>query len=363
MAGIFCAGISAGNRFASCCCYIWARSPGSHPATLAGTWWFSSLQDRIWCFCPLLYGIAAVAVLFVPHLRAGTGAVPPGGSRKTPGAGPCPQPVFPISPANSAPLTVILGMVKIRSGGALPPRRRKGVLIRRNGKKLLRLVMVARPVQAGSRRPSVHYVQSDVVLELKYLLESFHSLAEAKKHPPAFFQCFGGDLDGFRPEKLEHLGATCWTTPSSTRPPGEVRLELERLPSSPPLEPVPACSSGRDTGIGILRIGAHLRPLLPGLGVVPGRSQDRAGDGGVRPTCSVGILSWIAGTEGSAFSVYLPLRNPVPNAVVVCRPPAAGRSRRRKRFLAHQLLPACCSSKTTQMWSGIFRLSYRRITI
>ncbi|MCB9347541.1 MAG: HAMP domain-containing histidine kinase [Lewinellaceae bacterium] len=170
-------------------------------------WWFSSPQDRIWCFCPLLYGIAAVAVLFVRIYVRERVRFRQVEAEKLRALDHARSQFFSnISHEFRTPLTVILGMAdQIREA---PSRHvaEKAVLIRRNGKKLLRLVyqlLDLSRLEAGAL--SVHYVQSDVVLELKYLLESFHSLAEAKNIRLHFSSASEEIWMDFDPEKLEHL--------------------------------------------------------------------------------------------------------------------------------------------------------------
>ncbi|MCB9347540.1 MAG: hypothetical protein H6573_08485 [Lewinellaceae bacterium] len=88
----------------------------------------------------------------------------------------------------------------------------------------------------------------------------------------------------------------------------------------------PACSSGRDTGIGIPP--QHWERIFDRYYQVGGGTTEGAGIGlaipGNTPTCSVGILSWIAYREKAAPSPFtcrcateppmqlLPARPPVP---------------------------------------------------
>ena len=234
-----------------------------------------------------------------------------------------------ISHEFRTPLTVILGMAdQIREA---PSRHvaEKAVLIRRNGKKLLRLVgqlLDLSRLEAGAL--SVHYVQSDVVLELKYLLESFHSLAEAKNIRLHFSSASEEIWMDFDPEKLEHLVGNLLDNAIKYTPAGgEVWLELERLPSSPPpLEPGPCLLiRARDTGIGIPP--QHWERIFDryyqvgewptegaGIGLAMAREYAHLFGGHIELDSRPG--------EGSAFSVYLPVRNRAPVQLLSADPPA-----------------------------------------
>jgi signal transduction histidine kinase/ligand-binding sensor domain-containing protein/CheY-like chemotaxis protein len=87
-----------------------------------------------------------------------------------------------ISHEFRTPLTVILGEAEQLDKEALNYQHSGLAAIRRQGRHLLNLlnqILDLAKVEAGSMR--LNYVQSDVLLYLKYLLESFHSLAEDKK--------------------------------------------------------------------------------------------------------------------------------------------------------------------------------------
>ncbi len=86
-----------------------------------------------------------------------------------------------ISHEFRTPLTVILGEAEQLDKEALHYQHGGLAAIRRQGRHLLQLlgqILDLAKVEAGAMR--LNYIQGDVLLYLKYLLESFHSLAEEK---------------------------------------------------------------------------------------------------------------------------------------------------------------------------------------
>ncbi len=80
------------------------------------------------------------------------------------------------------PLTVILGMADTLESKKLSGIEKSLEMIKRNGKKLLRLVnemLDLAKLESGTME--LHLVQTNIVPFVKYLSESFHSLAETKK--------------------------------------------------------------------------------------------------------------------------------------------------------------------------------------
>ncbi len=228
-----------------------------------------------------------------------------------------------ISHEFRTPLTVILGMadqIRDASGGQ---HQNALHLIRRNGQKLLRLVeqlLDLSKLESGHLTP--HYVQADIAAELKYLLESFHSLAEAKRIR-LHFACSPEEiLMDFDREKLEHLVGNLLDNAIKFTPSGgEVRLEAKQLPAVPTalkgiLEPGPCLKiTVSDTGIGIAP--EHL-----------GRIFERFYQAGEWPTEGAGIgLAMVKEYtklfrghievesrpgEGSVFSLFLPVCHEAP---------------------------------------------------
>ena len=247
-----------------------------------------------------------------------------------------------ISHEFRTPLTIILGMAdQIQEAPASIPGE-AARLIRRNGKKLLRLVeqlLDLSRLEAGAL--SAHYVQADVVMELKYLLESFHSLAETRG-VSLYFSCEQEELwMDIDPEKLEHLVSNLLDNAIKYTPAGgEVRLAVgsRAAVSQPP--PVSGFEAGgaserpaencllltvTDTGIGIppeqlerifdryYRVGEWPTEGA-GIGLAMAREYARLLDGYIEVASQPG--------GGSTFSVFLPVRNNSPRRIHSLSPPS-----------------------------------------
>ncbi|MBK6930675.1 MAG: response regulator [Saprospirales bacterium] len=221
-----------------------------------------------------------------------------------------------ISHEFRTPLAVIMGMADhIRED---PVRHSsEGVrLIKRNGKKLLRLVnqlMDLSKLESGAL--PVQYIQADVVLELKYLLASFQSLAESKNIRLYFSSdCteLWMDID---PEKLENtVGNLLDNAIKYTPDGGTVRLRLDLLP--PDRETVTYLRiTVEDTGIGIppvyldhifdrfFRVGEW--PVEgAGVGLAIVREYVKLLKGHIKVTSLAG--------KGTTFTLLLPVRQQAP---------------------------------------------------
>ncbi len=104
------------------------------------------------------------------------------------------------------PLTVILGMVKQIKDNPKNWYSEGLQMIERNGKNLLRLVnqmLDLSKLEAGAM--PVHLEQSDIVAFLKYILESFHSLAEEKNISLEFRSEYGEIVLHYDPDKLQEI--------------------------------------------------------------------------------------------------------------------------------------------------------------
>ncbi|MCB9282842.1 MAG: response regulator [Lewinellaceae bacterium] len=209
-----------------------------------------------------------------------------------------------ISHEFRTPLTVILGMSD-------ELREEPGRLIKRNSKKLLRLVdqlLDLSKLEAGTI--PTQYAQVDVVMELKYLLESFHSMAEGKRIKLQFSsdpEALWMDID---PEKMENIiGNLIDNAIKYTPEGGEVRVHLKILPGERLLVRV------EDTGIGIplqyqeqvfsrfFRVGEW--PVEgAGIGLAIVREYVKLLDGQIEMTSRQG--------EGTTFSLYFPIRQNAP---------------------------------------------------
>ena len=238
-----------------------------------------------------------------------------------------------ISHEFRTPLTVILGMAEQLRETAAPQSGNAVRLIRRNGEKVLRLVdQLLDLSKLDSGKLTAHYVQADVVAELRYFLESFESLAKTKRIDLRF-SCPSAEIVlDFDPEKLEHIAGNLLENAFKFTPEGgTVALRLERLPAAPVacaafLPPGPCLLlQVIDTGIGIPT--AHL-----------GRIFERYFQVGEWPTEGAGIgLSMVREYvrllgghlevrsrpgEGSTFSIWLPVhREAPPRAMQSARAP------------------------------------------
>lgn len=226
-----------------------------------------------------------------------------------------------ISHEFRTPLMVILGMADQIQEAPSQQVTERAVLIRRNGGKLLRLVeqvLDLSRLEAGTLE--AHYVQADVVAELKYLLESFHSLAEAKGIS-LHFSCQQEELwMDTDPEKLEHLLGNLLDNAIKYTPAGgavQLAVSSRQLAVGPSTLPTANCLllTVTDTGIGIPP--EHLERIFDryyrvgewptegaGIGLAMAREYARLLDGHIEVDSRPG--------EGSTFSVFLPVRNNAP---------------------------------------------------
>jgi signal transduction histidine kinase/CheY-like chemotaxis protein len=209
-----------------------------------------------------------------------------------------------ISHEFRTPLTVIMGMAD-----EVPEE--PGRLIRRNSKKLLRLVdqlLDLSRLEAGSI--NAHYVQAEVVGEMKYLLESFHSLAKGKQvelHFSSDFDELWMDIDT---EKLENIVSNLLDNAIKYTPEGGLAsIHLERVEDNRLLIRV------KDTGIGIpeaeqekvfnrfYRVG-EWQVEGAGIGLTIVREFVKLLDGEIALDSREG--------HGTTFSIWLPIRHETP---------------------------------------------------
>ena len=79
-------------------------------------------------------------------------------------------------------------------------------LVKRNSAQLLRLInqmLDLRKLESGNM--SLHYVQGDIIPYFKYLLESFHTLAEIKGIQLHFLSAVDELIMDYDPEKIQHI--------------------------------------------------------------------------------------------------------------------------------------------------------------
>ncbi len=153
------------------------------------------------------------------------------------------------------PLTVILGMVKQIKDNPKDWYSEGLQMIERNGRSLLRLVnqmLDLSKLEAGAM--PVHLVQGDVVAFLKYLLESFHSLAAEKGITLQFHSGREALVMDYDPDKVQKIVSNLLSNAVKFTPEGgQVVARLSRAGSGTPGsgEPGYLCLSVSDTGPGI----------------------------------------------------------------------------------------------------------------
>ena len=222
-----------------------------------------------------------------------------------------------ISHEFRTPLTVILGMADQIRENAVPQAGQAVRLIQRNGKKLLRLVeQVLDLSKLEAEHLPMQFVQDDIVAELRYLLESFHSLAETKHIRLHFSSQPAEIVMDFEPEKLEHLvGNLLENAIKYTPAGGEVWLHAElmmEIPVAIAASPSYLLIQVKDTGIGIP--AQHLSRIFEryyqvgewpvegsGIGLALVKEYVRLLDGHIEVESEQG--------RGSVFSVFLPIKN------------------------------------------------------
>ncbi len=150
-----------------------------------------------------------------------------------------------ISHEFRTPLTVILGMAEqIRN------QVKEKDIIRRNANQLLRLInqiLELGKLETGTM--SASYIRGDIIIFLKYFIESFHSLAEQKNIELEFESTENPLVLDYDPEKLNHILSNLLTNAIKFTPEGgKVRILVEAHRNiSPPIYQF----SVIDSGIGI----------------------------------------------------------------------------------------------------------------
>lgn len=213
-----------------------------------------------------------------------------------------------ISHEFRTPLTVISGMSERLQGND----KAKG-LIQRNTNHLLQLInqiLDLRKLESGQLK--THFIQADVSKYLRYILESFHSLAASKNISLEFYSDTEPlDLD-FDPEKLLRIVSNLLSNALKFTPEGgEVMLQLIKTPNHFQF-------SVQDTGAGIPE--SKLPYLFDRFYQVDGTST-RSGEGtGIGLTLVKELVELMSGKisvqseygKGSSFTVTLPKSNEAP---------------------------------------------------
>jgi signal transduction histidine kinase/ligand-binding sensor domain-containing protein/DNA-binding response OmpR family regulator len=143
------------------------------------------------------------------------------------------------------PLTVILGMLEQIQG-----HQKERSLIRRNSEKLLRLINQMLDLsKLESNKLSLHLVKADIIPYLRYLTESFHSLAEVKGIELAFYTEVQSYVMDFDEEKVQQVIYNLFSNALKfTEKGGMVSIRIKEIfeAGKPQLE-----LKIQDTGIGI----------------------------------------------------------------------------------------------------------------
>lgn len=217
-----------------------------------------------------------------------------------------------ISHEFRTPLTVIMDMAD-----QLPDESAHAIW--RNSKKLLRLVdqlLDLSRLEAGSL--PTRYVQADVVGEMKYILESYHSLAASKHIHLGFFSDRDELWMDIDPEKLDNIvGNLVDNAIKYSLEDGDVILSLQALPSKRLLIRV------EDTGIGIPP--EHIDKIFNRFYRVGEWPVEGAGVGLAIVREYVKLLGGEMKVEsrqgsGTAFSITLPVKQTAPRMAAQPRP-------------------------------------------
>ena len=236
------------------------------------------------------------------------------------------------------PLTVILGMTEqldkevgkleeLRSPKSAPDiefLHATASLIHRNGSQLLTLVNQMLDLsKLESNRMEIHYIQGDIVGFVKYITESFHSLAEAKGLSIRVCSTPESINMDYDPSKIMHIVSNLLSNAIKfTLPGGEIVVQLSAEGAEDADEKY-AVLVVSDTGIGIpsdqlshifdrfyqapaaFRLKAGALPLTgSGIGLALVRELVKLFNGRI-------VVESTAG-EGTRFTVQLPIRREAP---------------------------------------------------
>ena len=224
------------------------------------------------------------------------------------------------------PLTVIQGLTDQIESEALAKNEKhiqaNARIVKRNSLQLLALVnqmLDLRKLESG--KLPINMVQGDVLIYLKYLLESFHSLAEAKDIRPHFL-CEEKELVmDYDPEKLRHIVSNLLSNAIKfTEKGGDVYLMVksEGVKSEGNTSPLTAhsslCIQVKDTGMGIP--GEKIPYIFDRFYQVEDDLTRKAGGTGIGLTLTKELVKLLRGEiqveseigKGATFSVWLPIQ-------------------------------------------------------
>lgn len=219
------------------------------------------------------------------------------------------------------PLTVIMGMV-----GNIVGFKKERQLIRRNSENLLRLVnelLDLSKLESGTLK--VDYVQGDIINYLRYLTESFYSMAEERKIRLTFYAEESRLIMDYDEVKIQHIIYNLLSNAIKFTPEkGKVILHVHKteLKQQPVLQ-----LKVQDSGIGIPQ--DQLPNIFDRFYQADG-SNTRKGEGtGIGLSLTKELVTLMGGTlkvkselkEGSVFTITLPIHTnlntaPVANKVL-----------------------------------------------
>lgn len=210
------------------------------------------------------------------------------------------------------PLTVIIGMIDNIRGF-----QKERNLIKRNSKNLLRLINQLLDLsKLDSGRMDLDSIQDDVINYLRYLTESFYSLAQERNIQLNFSSKLEELIMDFDEVKLQHivynlLSNALKFTPSG----GKVSFQAEQTTKNGQAQLKMKIT---DTGRGI---AAEKLPHIFDRFYQADNSTTRKGEGtGIGLALTQELVQLMGGTlqvqsiegEGSTFSIYLPIQNKAP---------------------------------------------------
>ncbi|WP_373549461.1 ATP-binding protein [Haliscomenobacter sp.] len=214
------------------------------------------------------------------------------------------------------PLTVILGMAQQTLEKPSENLPFKQEMILRNGQQLLQLVNEMLDLsRLESGKMSLRFIQGDVIAFLRYMVESFHSLAESQQKQLHFLSTLQ-ELDcAYDPEKLRQIVSNLLSnalkfTPES----GNIYLSIDRsFQNEKPYLQITV----KDTGIGIPEAQLpHIFDRFYQVDDSPTRQGEGAGIGLALTKELVNLLQgeiWVkspvtGSNKGAEFTVFLPLQ-------------------------------------------------------
>lgn len=213
-----------------------------------------------------------------------------------------------ISHEFRTPLTIILGMADQLSRQFDQER----TLIRRNGRRLLRLInQVLDLARLESDNLQLTLVQGNIVSFLRYLTESFQSLAEEREITLTVVSHIPQLVMDYDPDKIQDIGYNLLSNAIKYTPSGgEVTMILDKSTDSSGQEGI-SCSI-RDTGIGISE--HELEKVFDRF--YQGDNPDRESSTGVGLSLVKALLERMGGNitvqstsgEGSEFRFWLPAK-------------------------------------------------------